>query len=141
MNGLALDGHAFSSLVNVGNEEIRETIEAVLGTRGLGIGLVVGALLGGLIVKRLLGGLLGLTGLGVESSVAVAGTANCDHSTVHVHLTVADLVEPRPSEESITAWCVRGDIELVLLINRAVTLDRLNDLEGFTLVISQGKLA
>lgn len=141
MNGLALDSHAFSSLASVGNEEIRETIEAVLGIRGLGVGLVVGALLSGLHVKRMLGGLLGLTVLGVESSVAVAGTTNFDHGTVHVHLAVANLVEPRPSEESITAWCIRGDIELVLLSNRAVTLDRLNDLEGLTLVISQGKLA
>lgn len=141
MNGLALNGHTFSSLASVGNEELRETIEAVLGICGLGIGLVVGALLGGLLIECLLGGLLDLTVLGVDSSVAVAGATNGDHSAVHVHLAVANLVEPRPSEESITRWCVRGDIKLVLLRNRAVTLDGLNDLEGLTLVIRQGKLA
>ena len=98
VNGLALDGHTLASLVDVGKEEIREAIEAALGVCGVAIGLVVRCLvvrlvvvllLGVLLIEHRLGGLLGLT---------VSGTTNGDHSTVHVHLAVADLVEPGPSK-------------------------------------------
>lgn len=125
---LALDGLALGRAVDVGDEDGRQAVEA-------------------LSVGRVSGGVVGLKVVVVISVVvhlatlAAALAANVDLGTVHVHFTVADLVEPAPGKQSLTRGSVRRDSELVLLVDGAATKDGVDNLEGLALVVRQGDLA
>lgn len=62
-------------------------------------------------------------------------------STVHVHLAVADLVEPRPSQQSLARGRIRGHLEFVLLRKWAAAEHRLDNMEGLALIVGERDLA
>lgn len=64
-----------------------------------------------------------------------------DLRAVHVHLTVADLVEPSPGQQSLSAGSVGGDLEVVLLGQRAATDDGLDHFPGLAFVVRERDLA
>lgn len=124
---LALDSLTLARTVDVGDEDRRQAVEA------LRVG-VVGH--GGVR------GLLGIIILFIHVTLLRSAVAtNVDLGAVHVHLAVANLVEPRPSKESLTRWSVRGHGELVLLIDGTATQHGMDDMEVLALVVGEGDLA
>jgi hypothetical protein len=80
---------------------------------------------------------------GVEKARVAGGAGDGDGSALHVHLTVADLVEPAPGENVLASGEILRDVEAVLVgdiglgvvthvaggvLGRAATLDGLDDL-------------
>lgn len=63
-------------------------------------------------------------GKGVVVVVAVRATGDRNGSAVHVHLAVADLVEPGPGESSLTGLELLGDLDRVLLDTVVAALAR-----------------
>lgn len=119
--------------------------------------LDVGALGGGTAVAD-----VGLehVGQGREGAGRARGTGDSDRCAVHVHLAIADLVEPGPGEHVLAGGQVLGDVEAVLeghlqvgvvaqvarsVLGRAAALDGLNDLpdrvDGGLEVSGDGDLA
>ena len=49
----------------------------------------------------------------VDEALAAAGASDSDGGAVHVHLTVADLVEPSPGKSVLAGSQVGGDLEVV----------------------------
>ena len=105
------DGPAFAGAVDVGDEDLWEAVEGVC------------------------------LGHGGEAFRPRGVAADGDLGAVHVHLAVADLVEPCPGEEGLTGWSIGGDLELVLVIQRASTDHGVDDVEGLALVVGEGDLA
>lgn len=64
-----------------------------------------------------------------------------DLSAVHVHLPVANLVEPSPCQKSFTRWRIGGNLEVVLFGDRAATKHRFDDAESLALVVGKRQLA
>lgn len=64
-----------------------------------------------------------------------------DLGAVHVHLPVANLVEPSPCQKSFTCRRMLGDREVVLPLDRAAAKHRLDDAERLTIVVGKGNLA
>lgn len=118
---LALDSLTLARTVDVGDEDRRQTVEA------LRVG-VVGH--GGV------GGLLLVVVLFVHVTLLITTLAtNVDLGAVHVHLAVANFVEPGPGEKSLTRGRVGGHGELVLLVDGAATQYGVNDMEVLALVV------
>lgn len=59
---------------------------------------------------------------------------------VHVHLPVANLVEPSPCQKSFTRRRVFGNLEVVFLVYRATTKNRLDDAERLATVVRKRDL-
>lgn len=64
-----------------------------------------------------------------------------DLCTVHVHLAVANLVEPRPSQKSVARRRIRRNLEFVLLREGAAAEHRLDDMESLAGVVGERDLA
>jgi len=167
VDGFTLDGHTLALLVNIGDEHCGETVKA----GGLALGLHprhvtlllvrVGVGMGSVLHRRvrdvsLVGVLLLLhvvhllaLGLGMSrvsrghsrKLFALGVAADGDERAVHVHLAVANLVEPGPSQESLAIGSIGGNRELVLLGDRTIAQHGLNDLECFAPVVGQRNLA
>lgn len=140
INTLALDGHTVTLLLNVGNKELREAVEASLSVLSVAGGLLHRGMSGLLVLSlgvfsRLV---VGVVGIGL---IAVGAATNGNHGAVHVHLTVSNLVEPGPSKQSLTIRRIGGNLEVVLLGGRACSQHGLNDLEGLSLIVGQSELA
>ena len=56
----------------------------------------------------------------VEEAGIALGAGNSEGSTVHVHLTVTDLVEPSPGKSVLAGGHILGDGELILVRNSGV---------------------
>ena len=71
------------------------------------------------------------------------GTASSDGDgrAVLVHLTVSDLVVPRPREEGLAGLGIGWDGEVVVLLQGAAADDGLDDGEGLALVVAERDLA
>jgi len=83
--------HCSAAIANVGDKHVRE-------------GLVGGLVSGDELCPI----------LRVENFVSLTGTArDGDGSAVHVHLTVANVVEPSPADRSIASGQARGDCKAV----------------------------
>lgn len=76
-----------------------------------------------------------------EGLRSAAATGDRNSSAVHVHLTVANQVEPRPSEDSVTIGHIVGDLEIVGRLQRAAANDGLDHMERGTVVVAEGQLA
>ena len=74
--------------------------------------------------------------------MAIATTStDIDLGTVHVHLAVANLVEPGPGNEGLAIRSVRWDLEAVLFVDGASADDGVDNVEAITLVVGEGNLA
>src|SRR5699024_8632203 len=93
---LAFDSLAITRTVDVGNKDRGQLIKAH--------GLIVGS--------------IGVGELAVLLAITTAST-NIDLGTVHVHLAVANFVEPSPGNESLAIGSVRWDLETVLFVDGA----------------------
>ena len=70
------------------------------------------------------------------------GTFNGDTSTIHVHLSVADLIEPRPSKQDISRRRgVLRDREVVGGCERTSTDHGFDDFPRLTVVVRERYLA
>lgn len=125
---LALDSLTLARAVNVGDENGGQAVEA-LSVSSVGSGII------GLKVVFVISAVDHL------ATLAAALAANVDLSAVHVHFTVADLVEPTPGKQSLTRGSIRRDCELVLLVYGAASEDGVDNLEGLALVVRQRDLA
>jgi hypothetical protein len=79
-----------------------------------------------------------------DRSLALGGaTGNVDGGTVHVHLAVANLVEPGPGEDGLAGGGVGGDgeVEAALALDGAVANVGVDGSEGGALVVGEGDLA
>lgn len=56
-------------------------------------------------------------------------------STVHVHLTIPNLVKPRPRKQGVTRGGIRRHRESVVGCQRATPFDGLDDSESFPRVV------
>lgn len=63
-----------------------------------------------------------------------------DLSAVHVHLTVANLVEPSPHQQCLSGRGISGDLEVVRLLQRTAAKHRMNNMEALALVVRQRNL-
>lgn len=77
----------------------------------------------------------------VELAAGAAFAVDGNLGTVHVHLTVANEVEPRPSKQGLAGWCSGGDVEVVGVLHGAATEIGVDDLEGLAVVVAEGDLA
>lgn len=81
----------------------------------------------------------------VAREVAGPAAGDGDRGTVHVHLAVARVVEPRPGEDGIAGLCFGGDgkVEAVVAAGGIDTpaLDRLDHLERLAAVVRKRQLA
>ena len=85
----------------------------------------------------------GITGT-TDGEIALGSTAtDGDNGAVHVHLAVADLVEPAPAKEGLTSRGVVGEGEVVagVTLDRAVSDVRVDDGPSAATVVGQGGLA
>lgn len=64
-----------------------------------------------------------------------------DLGAVHVHLPVANLVEPSPCQKSFTCRRMLGNRKVVLPLDRATAEHRLDDAERLAIVVGKGDLA
>ena len=113
----AFDSLTFTGAVDVGNEYGRQLVEA----HGLAVG--------GSVVGE----------LAVLFAISTTST-NIDLSTVHVHLAVANLVEPRPGNESLAIGSVGRDLEVVGFVDGTSAEDGVDNVEVVTLVVREGNL-
>ncbi|KAI6761568.1 hypothetical protein HG531_002121 [Fusarium graminearum] len=104
---------------------------------------------GELKVRGLLSG-AAVANVGDEHGGAVAhgrgtlgATLDGDSSTVHVHLTVTNLVKPAPGEDGLAGGSIRGNLEVERrsTSSRAVTDVGVDDLPRLALVEGQRSLA
>ena len=72
----------------------------------------------------------------VEKVLTVGSASNRNRSAVHVHFSVADAVEPDPSERRLAIWETFGYFEgevhgatIAIIRSRTTTLENLDDLE------------
>lgn len=114
---LAFDSLTFTGAVHVGNEDRRQVVKA----DGLAVG---GSVVGELAV------LFAIT----------TTSTNIDLGTVHVHLAVANLVEPGPGNESLAVRSVRWDLEVVGFVDGASADDGVDNMEVVTLVVRERNL-
>lgn len=105
----------------------------------------VGARVGELDVSALGGGAavvdVGDEHVGETGEVAALGAVDGDGRAVHVHLAVADVVEPGPGEDGVAAGGVLGDGEVPGGLEGAVAQVGLDDLPGGAAVVGQRGLA
>lgn len=67
--------------------------------------------------------------------------ANRDVSAVHVHLAVADVVEPSPGKDGIARGGIVGESEVPVSLQRTVANVRVDGLPSAALIIGKGNLA
>jgi len=99
---------------------------------------------GGVVVERSwscctaeLGAVSNLVTLLLRSSRSI----DVNPSAVHVHLAVANLVEPSPGKESGARWCVAGNGKVVVGSQWAGTDDALDHAKGLAVVVGKRDLA
>ena len=76
-----------------------------------------------------------------RADVAAGAVVDGNGRAVHVHLAVADEVEPRPREQGFAGGRGRRDGEVIRVDERAAAHDRLDDLEGRAVVVAERDLA
>ena len=144
LNGSRLAGAGGTSTLRSG-EDIGSTV--LTGHRVAGVGeLNIGAFGGAALVANVGDEHVGQSG---QSARATLGAGNGDRGAVHVHLAVADLVEPSPGQRVLTSRQVFGNGEVVGIgsssvgivadvasgvLGRAATLNGVDDLPDGVLV-------